>query len=122
VRPDSATPVLPHHKKFGDVVRFPGKDQGKASQRTLYPEQERLAVRVGPIRIEIPVKVLPVQIDVTAIELGEIVVIQLKQPSDDGPVVVERLDHLYVHLLIMPVPSAPGDPRFSSRYIRTGDD
>jgi hypothetical protein len=49
-----------------------------------------------------------VRIDVTAIELGEIVVIQLKQPSDDGPVVVERLDHLYVHLLIMP------------RSIRTG--
>jgi len=33
LRPDSAAPELPHHKKFGDVVRFPGKDQGKASQR-----------------------------------------------------------------------------------------
>jgi hypothetical protein len=43
-----------------------------------------------------------VQIDVTAVELREIVVIQLKQPSDDGPVVIERLDHRYVHLLIMP--------------------
>jgi hypothetical protein len=43
-----------------------------------------------------------VRIDVNAIELGEIVVIQLNQPSDDNSVVVERLDHLYAHLLIMP--------------------
>jgi hypothetical protein len=35
-----------------------------------------------------------VQVDVTAVELGEVVVIQLQQPADDGPVVVERLGHL----------------------------
>src|SRR5690242_15438081 len=77
-RPDSAAPVLAHHKKFGDVVRFSGKDQGKAGQRTRYPEQERLAVRVSPVLVEVPVQVLSVRIDVTAVEFGEIVVIQLK--------------------------------------------
>ena len=44
LRPDSATPVLAHHKKFGDVMWFSGKDQGKAGQCVLYLEQERLAV------------------------------------------------------------------------------
>jgi len=42
-----------------------------------------------------------VRIDVTAVELGEIVVVQLKQPPDDGPVVLERLGHPYVHPLII---------------------
>jgi len=47
------------------------------------------------------VQVLPVRVDVTVIELGEIVVVQLKQPPDDGPVVLERLGHPYVHPLII---------------------
>jgi hypothetical protein len=42
-RPDAAARYF-RITKFGDVVRFPGKDQGKAGQRTLYPERERLAV------------------------------------------------------------------------------
>jgi DNA-3-methyladenine glycosylase I len=114
LRPGSTAPVLAHHKKLGDVARLSGKDQGEAGQRALDPEQERLAVRVGPVLVEVPVQVLPVRIDVTAVELGEIVVIQLKQPPDDGPVVLERLDHLYVHPLIMPAPPAPGRPRASA--------
>src|ERR1700733_7818475 len=102
LRPDSAAPVLAQHEKFGDVAWLPGKDQGEAGQRALDPGQERLAVRIGPVLVEVPVQVLPVRIDVTAVELGEIVVIQLQQPTDDGPVVLERLDHLYVHPPIMP--------------------
>jgi hypothetical protein len=39
-----------------------------------------------------------VRIDIPAIKLGEIVVAKLEKPSDDGSVVIERLDHLYVHL------------------------
>jgi hypothetical protein len=80
---------------------FSGKDQGKARQCALYPEQERFAVRVSPVLVEVAMQVLPVRIDIAAIELGEVVVIQLKQPSDDGPVLVDRLDHLYVHPLII---------------------
>src|SRR5580698_5766620 len=106
-RPDSASAVLAHHKELGDVAWLSGEDKGKAGQRALDPEQERRAVRVGPVLVEVPVQVLPVRIDVTAVELGEIVVVQLKQPPDDGPVVLERLDHLHVHPLIMPAASAP---------------
>jgi hypothetical protein len=46
-------------------------------------------------------------------------VIQLKQPPDDGPVVVERLDYLHVHLLIMPRPIRAGAmPKEYSRARR----
>src|ERR1700733_12887229 len=44
LRPDSAAPVLAHHEKFGDVMRFSSEDQGEASQCALYPKHERLAV------------------------------------------------------------------------------
>jgi hypothetical protein len=57
LRPNSAAPVLAHHKEFGDVVRLSGKDQGKAGQCTLCPEQERLAVRVSPVLVEVAMTV-----------------------------------------------------------------
>jgi hypothetical protein len=77
-RPDSTTSVFAHHEKFGDVMWFSGKDQGKAGQCALHPEQERLAVWVSPVLVEVAMQVLPMRIDIAAIELGEIVVIQLK--------------------------------------------
>jgi len=59
-----------------------------------------------------------VRIDVAAVEFGEIVVIQLKQPPYDGPVVLERLDHLHVHPLIMPAPDRRGERSFRQLIFR----
>jgi hypothetical protein len=44
VCPDSAPSILAHHEEFGDVVRLPCKDQGKACQCAIDPEQEGLTI------------------------------------------------------------------------------
>ncbi|MBO0715641.1 MAG: hypothetical protein J2P59_12855, partial [Acidimicrobiales bacterium] len=52
-----------------------GENEGQTGPCAVNPEQERPTSRIDPVGIEVAMEVLPVQVDVTAVELREVVVL-----------------------------------------------
>jgi hypothetical protein len=59
-------------------------NQGEPGDLVIHTDEERVAVRLGPVKGEIFVRIQTILVHILIVELGEIVLVKLHEPFEDG--------------------------------------
>jgi hypothetical protein len=95
---DPAATVLPDDEELSELMRCARPDEGAAPNPIIDVDQERMPIFARkPVVVQVPVAVLTVWPEVTTVDLGEVVRVELEQPSDDRLVAFECWDHRDTH-------------------------
>ncbi len=78
---DAEAPVLPHHEALGHVVRRDLAYKSKTRPVAVDLREVRVAAVIGLIVIEVAIPVVTVTTYVRLVELGEVISVELDEPS-----------------------------------------
>jgi len=115
---DPAPPVLAHDEELRHVMRCAGSHEREACPFPVDAEEQRMAIGVGPVAIEISVPVQTVLVDIGVVERREVVLVQLEKISQYRLVRDRRLDHLEFHAPMFALAEcAPHDVEHERRAV-----
>src|SRR5581483_191574 len=89
--------VLPQDEELRHVVGITRADESESRPLPIGSDQVRMTVGLRPVVVEIPVAELTVLIDIGAIELREVVAIELEQMAQHTAICLASFDDLDRH-------------------------
>ena len=91
---DAPTPVLWHDEELSQDMRWPCTHQRDPGEKGLDRDQERMARRLRPVVVEIPVPEPAMSVEVRTIEPGELLGVEFQELADESFVLELRRLHL----------------------------
>jgi hypothetical protein len=100
---DPAPAVLPHYEELPELVRHSRTHQRTTTDLTVDVDQERMPLLLRkPVVVQVRVAVLTMRTEVTTIDLGEVVRVELEQSPDHRLVTFERWNQPNIHANNLP--------------------